>query len=96
MPNTQIYRARIAVDLLYEASKPLTPPDLTMIASRTGTYLRTGAVVDLDKKIKVLFNEEYRNQHAHHHDARFDTCRPDYRAARDGLGPIEDEGLMSA
>lgn len=85
-----IYRARVAVDLLYKAAKPLTSPELVGIANRTGMYVRTGAVDGLDgKKIDVLFDETYRNQHAHHHDARYERCRPDMNASGDGLGPIE-------
>ena len=84
-----IYRARVAVDLLYKAEKPLTPALLTRIANRTGTYLRTGAVEGLEDKIDVVFDEGYRNQHAHHHDARYESCRPDYAAAHDNLGPVE-------
>lgn len=84
-----IYRARVAVDLMYKATKPLSSPELTMITNRVGTYLRTGAVDGLEEKIDVLFDEGYRNQHAHHHDARYERCRPDYSAANDGLGPIE-------
>jgi hypothetical protein len=84
-----IYRARVAVDLIYKASKPLSSPQLTMITNRTGTYIRTGAVEGLDNRIDVLFDEGYRNQHAHHHDARFDRCRPDLEASADQLGPIE-------
>jgi hypothetical protein len=87
MPN---YRARVAIDLLYEAEKPLSSPQLVRIANRTGTYLRTGAVEDLDgNRIQVLFDETYYNQHAHHHDARYERCRPDTEASGDGLGPIE-------
>jgi len=84
-----IYRARVAVDLLYKAEKPLTPALLTRIANRTGTYLRTGAVEGLEDKIDVVFDEGYRNQHAHHHDARFEACRPEVRSAQDNLGPID-------
>jgi hypothetical protein len=84
-----IYRARVAVDLIYKASKPLSSPQLTMLSNRTGTYLRTGAVEGLEGRIDVLFDEGYRNQHAHHHDARFDRCRPDLQASADNLGPIE-------
>jgi hypothetical protein len=84
-----IYRARVAVDLVYKASKPLSSPQLTMITNRTGTYIRTGAVEGLDNRIDVLFDEGYRNQHAHHHDARFERCRPDVEASADALGPIE-------
>jgi hypothetical protein len=84
-----IYRLRIAIDLLYKADKPLSGPHLTMIANRTGTYVRTGAVDGLEDRIDVLFDEDHRNQHAHHHDARYERCRPDYLAASDDLGPIE-------
>ena len=84
-----IFRARVVVDLLYKAEKPLSGPQLTMITNRTGSYLRTGAVEGLDQKVDVLFDESYRNQHAHHHDARYERCRPDYSAAHDDLGPIE-------
>ena len=54
-----IFRARIVVDLLYKAEKPLSSPQLTMITNRTGTYLRTGAVEGLEEKIDVLFDEGY-------------------------------------
>lgn len=84
-----IYRARVAVDLLYKAEKPLSSPILTRIANRTGTYVRTGAVEGLEDRIDVLFDEGYRNQHAHHHDARYERCRRDFEAAHDELGPIE-------
>lgn len=84
-----IFRARIVVDLLYKAEKPLSSPQLTMLTNRTGTYARTGAVEGLEEKIDVLFDEGYRNQHAHHHDARYERCRPDLHAAGDDLGPIE-------
>lgn len=84
-----IFRARIVVDLLYKADKPLSSPQLTMLTNRTGTYVRTGAVEGLEEKIDVLFDEGYRNQHAHHHDARYERCRPDLHAASDDLGPIE-------
>jgi hypothetical protein len=84
-----IFRARVVVDLLYKAEKPLSGPELTMVTNRTGTYIRTGGVDGLDKKIDVLFDEGYRNQHAHHHDARYERCRPDLSAATDDLGPIE-------
>ena len=62
-----------------------------MMTNRGGTYMRTAAAEGLEGKIKVRFEPELRNQHAHHHDARLTTCRPDYAAATDGLGPIEDE-----
>jgi hypothetical protein len=84
-----IWRARVSVDLIYKADKPLTGPHLTMIANRVGTYIRTGAVEGLEHKADVLFDEGYRNQHAHHHDARYERCRPDYVASHDNLGPIE-------
>lgn len=84
-----IFRARVAVDLLYKADKPLSGPQLTMITNRAGTYIRTGAVEGLEEKIDVLFDEGYRHQHAHHHDARYEQCRPDLVASRDDLGPIE-------
>jgi hypothetical protein len=84
-----IYRLRVAVDLIYKADKPLTPPLATRVANRTGTYLRTGAVEGLENKVDVLFDESYRNQHAHHHDARYERCRIESGAALDGLGPIE-------
>jgi hypothetical protein len=83
-----LQRVRVVTDLLYESKKPLTAPHLTMIANRVGTYLRTGAVEGLDQ-ISVDFHEEYRNQHAHHHDARFERCRPDTGHSGDGLGPID-------
>lgn len=85
-----IYRARITVDLLYKSNdgKPLSSPVLTRIANRTGSYVRIGAVEGIDE-IDVLFDEQYREQHAHHHDARYERCRSDYAASRDDLGPIE-------
>jgi len=87
-----IYRARILVDLLYEADKPLTSALLTRITNRTGTYVRTGAVEGLeeDHKItKVVFDEGARHQHTHHHDARYEQCRVELNASRDELGHIE-------
>jgi len=83
------YRARVVVDLMYKADKPLSTALLTRITSRTGTYIRTGAVEGMEDRAEVLFDEGYRNEHAHHHDARYERCRPDYEAARDDLGPIE-------
>lgn len=84
------YRARIAVDLVYEADKPLSSPQLVGIANKAASAVRTVAVDDLDKKIEVRFDEELRNQHAHHHDARGDRCRPCYNASGDSLGPIDE------
>jgi hypothetical protein len=84
-----IFRARVAIDLIYKADKPLKSPELTMIGNRTGTYVRVGAVEGLENKIDVLFDEDYRNQHVHHHDARFERCRADLLASADQLGPIE-------
>ena len=84
-----IFRARVAIDLIYKADKPLKSPELTMIGNRAGTYIRTGAVEGLEHKIDVLFDEGYRNQHVHHHDARYERCRQDLLAAQDELGPIE-------
>jgi hypothetical protein len=87
-----IYRARVSVDLLYEADKPLTSALLTRITNRTGTYIRTGGVEGLeeDHKIKrVIFDEGSRHQHTHHHDARYEQCRAELRASQDDLGPIE-------
>lgn len=84
-----IFRARVVVDLLYKAEKPLSSPQLTMITNRAGTYIRTGSVEGLEDRIDVLFDEGYRNQHAHHHDARYEKCVADLRAAQDDLGPIE-------
>ena len=84
-----IYRARVAIDLIYKAEKPLSSPQLTRIANRVGTYVRTGAVEGLEEKIDVIFTEGYRNQHNHHHDARYERCRPCMDAAVDQLGPIE-------
>jgi len=89
MADTAIYRLRVSVDLLYRAKKPLPGPIQTMITNRTGTYLRTGAVEGLEDRVEVLFDEDIRHQHAHHHDARYERCRPDYQAAHDDLGPIE-------
>jgi hypothetical protein len=83
------FRARIFLDLIYQASKPLSSPQLTMVTNRSGTYLRTGAVESLEDRISVIFHEEYRNQHAHHHDARMDRCSVCLHAARDGLGNID-------
>jgi len=79
----------VEVDLLYKADKPLSGALLTRITNRAGTYVRTGAVEGLEDRIDVLFDESYRRQHAHHHDARFERCRPDVEASGDGLGPIE-------
>ena len=84
-----IYRARVMVDLIYKADKPLTGALLTRITNRTGTYLRTGAVEGLEDKVDVLFDEGYRRQQAHHHDARYEQCRVELHAAQDQLGPIE-------
>ena len=86
-----IYRARVSVDLLYEADKPLTSALLTRITNRTGTYVRTGAVEGLeeDRKIKVVFDEAARHQHTHHHDARYEQCRVCLNAGRDELGSTE-------
>jgi len=77
------------VDLLYKADKPLTGALLTRIASRCGTYIRTGAVEGLDNKIDVIFDQSLYRQTAHHHDARFQRCRPEVDASSDELGPIE-------
>jgi len=84
-----IQRLRVTVDLLYKGTKPLSNPHIQLITNRVGTYLRTGAVDGLEERIDVLFDEGYRNQHAHHHDARYEQCRPDIRAGSDDLGPIE-------
>jgi hypothetical protein len=84
-----IFRARVVVDLLYKAEKPLSSPQLTMITNRTGMYVRTASVEGLESKIDVLHDEGYRNQHAHHHDARYERCRIELKDAQDQLGPIE-------
>ena len=86
--NSMIYRLRVSVDLIYKSDKPLSAPLATRITNRTGTYLRTGAVEGLDK-IDVLFDEDYRHQHSHHHDARYERCRTETEASVDGLGHIE-------
>lgn len=83
-----IWRARVSVDLLYKAQEPLAAPHLVMIANRVGSYLRTGAVEGLDN-VDVVFDKSEYNQHAHHHDARFERCRADHLASMDDLGPIE-------
>jgi hypothetical protein len=62
---------------------------LTRITNRTGTYLRTGAVEGLEDRADVIFDEGYRNQHAHHHDARYSPCAIELNTATDNLGPIE-------
>lgn len=84
-----IQRIRLTIDVLVKTNngKPLSSPHLVMMANRTGTYARTGAVEGLD--VEVLFDETQYNQHAHHHDARYERCRPDLHAAQDELGPIE-------
>lgn len=83
-----IYRARVTVDLLYQADEPLSAPLLTRISNRTGTYLRTGAAEGLED-IEVNFQEELRSQHAHHHDAREERCRACLRLSTDHLGHVE-------
>jgi hypothetical protein len=84
-----IYRARVAADLVYKASKPLPAPNLVTIGNRVQTYLKVAATEGFEKKMEVLHTEDYQNVHVHHHDARYERCRPDYLAAHDHLGPIE-------
>lgn len=84
-----IQRARVSVDLVYEADKPLSGALLTRITNRTASFIRIGAVEGLEDRIRVLFDDQYRWQHTHHHDARHARCRPDLEASADGLGPIE-------
>jgi hypothetical protein len=84
------YLARVSSDLHYEADEPLNAEQLLTIANRSGTYLRVGAVEGLEEDITVSFDKAYVNDLAHHHDARYDRCGPDFRQSRDGIGPIDE------
>ena len=89
MSDLTIVRMRLTADLIAKVKKPLPAPHLVTIANRSLTYLRVGAIEGFEDKLEVVFDEQYRNVHMHHHDARFETCRPCVRAAQDALGIIE-------
>jgi len=84
-----IYRARIVVDAVYEAKKPLSAPLLQRLGQRTQTYIRVAAFEGLEDRAKLLLEDQYKHVRVHHHDARYDRCRPDVEASADQLGPIE-------
>lgn len=88
-----VYRARFIVDVCYttKTDKPLSSPELVMMAKRGGTYFRVGATESLEDKVDVLLDEasQHKYQHAHHHDARYERCRICNGAALDELGPEE-------
>jgi hypothetical protein len=89
----EVERIRVTTDVLVKSKtgKPLTAPHLAMIANRTRTALWTAGFEGLEDKWEVIFDEdEKRNTHAHHHDARYGRCRPDYAASQDDLGPIDE------
>ena len=90
MSDLIVVRYRISVDLLVKVkeTKVLTAPHQAMLANRLGTYSRTGAVEGLEDRIEVIFDERFRNQHTHTHDATQGRCRACLTASQDDLGPI--------
>jgi len=84
----EINRLRVTADFFYRGP-PLSNPHQTMISNRVHTYLRTASWEGLEGKIEVVFDDRLKNVHSHHHDARYERCRPDYNASHDELGPIE-------
>ena len=89
MSDLTIVRMRLTADLIAKVKKPLPAPHLVTIANRSLTYLRVGAVEGFENQLEVVFDDQYRNVHMHHHDARFETCRQCARQAQDALGVIE-------
>lgn len=89
MSDLTIVRMRLTADLIARVRKPLPAPHLVTIGNRSMTYLRTGAVEGFEDRLEVIFDEDYRNVHVHHHDARHEVCRQCARQAQDGLGIIE-------
>lgn len=89
MSDLIIVRMRLTADLIAKVKKPLPAPHLVTLANRSMTYLRTGAVEGFEDRLEVIFDEQHRNVHMHHHDARFETCRQCARHAQDNLGIIE-------
>jgi hypothetical protein len=87
-----VHRLRVYTDVLYKTrnDKPLSSPEIVLVAQRCRTYAWTAAWEGFDHKAEVIFDDDEKNNtHAHHHDARYERCRPDYAASRDDLGPIE-------
>lgn len=89
MSDLAIVRMRLTADLIARVKKQLPAPHLVTIANRSLSYLRVGAVEGFEDQLEVLFDEQYKNVHMHHHDARFETCRQCARLAQDNLGIIE-------
>jgi|SoimicMinimDraft_4_1059732.scaffolds.fasta_scaffold179757_2 hypothetical protein len=89
MSDITIVRYRLTADLIAKIKKPLPDSHIVTIGDRSLTYLRVGAVEGFEDKLEVVFDEEYRHVSMHHHDARFDMCRPCARHAQDSLGNIE-------